>query len=124
MGRFIIIKAKINFNDKIYSVSFTNINNKIYICLLNEKVIKILDFNLDLKQLKICDEEIRDNSLHHFNKFIHLFKEFVATSDNNNIIIWKKNSNNNNNYSKIKTIQLNTDINDLLLINNDYFISS
>jgi len=123
-----IKNTQINFKDKIYSISYSNKNNKIYVCLSDQiKKVKILYFNLNENELKICEEEIQDNFsftlfMKNFNKCIYLKEDYVATSDNKYIIIWKKD--NNNKYLNINRIELNTDINDLLLINNDYFISS
>ena len=118
--------STIDFKEKIYSVSFSPEKNNIYACLYNQRVVKI--FNLNTKnKLKLCEEEIKDIKLFssHFNKCIFLTNDYVATSDNYNINIWKKNYNNKiNYYSNRSEIDLNTPTYDLLLVDNEYFISS
>ena len=114
---------EINFNEEIYSISFSLNKRKIYICLSNKKIVKILDFDIDNENLKICEEEIKNEyeQNKHFIKCIELANNLVAVSDEESILIWK---NNDKKYLKIKTIELNEYPLDLLFINNDYFIFS
>ena len=114
----------IEFKESIYSISISTIEDKICICLLNNKNVKIIDYDIDDKSFELNNEEIKDNSesnINHFYKCIQITKINFITSDDKYIKIW---SNNSNNYLEIKKIKLNTKTYDLLLINNEYFISS
>ena len=121
------IVKKISFEEKIYSVSCSTNKNQIYLCLFNEKVVKILEYNLENKGLKMSKNKIIDNDdmiILHFNKCINLVNDYLATSDNKMIGIWNLDNTNSNSYSNIKRINLINKTLDLLLVNNDYFISS
>ena len=123
-------KSRLNFPFKIHSISFSKSNNKIYICLQNSKTVKIMDYeekSLDEETLRICEEEIVDevDFIGNFNKCIFLKENLAATADMNSISIWNKNNDQSaNKYSKIKKIEINGNICDLLLINDNYFISA
>ena len=138
----------LNFKDLIYSVLSFKKDDFIYIyaCLIINKKIKIFIYNIKDDIIKISDEEIKDennddgddindansfssdNSYKNLNnniftKCIQLANQLIATSDNkNNIYIWKKDD--SKGYINIKKIKLNYFINDLLLINDEYFIYS
>ena len=121
-------RSRIKMKSKIESVSISTKSNRIYACLSYRKIIKIFEYNLQKKAMKLCDEEINDednqsNLSIRFNKCIELIDDYVTTSDSNNICIWKKDSHSLL-YSNIKKMYLNEEINDLLLIDNNYFISS
>ena len=121
-------RSRIKMKSKIESVSVSTKSNRIYACLSYRKIIKIFEYNLQKKAMKLCEEEINDednqsNQSIRFNKCIELIDDYLATSDSNNICIWKKDSHSLL-YSNIKKMYLNEEINDLLLIDNNYFISS
>ena len=121
-------RSRIKMKSKIESVSVSTKSNRIYACLSYRKIIKIFEYNLQKKAMKLCEEEINDednqsNQSIRFNKCIELIDDYVATSDSNNICIWKKDSHSLL-YSNIKKMYLNEEINDLLLIDDNYFISS
>ena len=71
-------------------------------------------------------EEINDEdeSNIHFNKCIEITTGCLATSDNDMINIWIKNDDFANSYTSISTLMVNTATYDLLLLNNESFISS
>ena len=110
----IINNSSILFKEKIYSISNSKENQKIYACLYYERNIKVFKYNTKTDLLKICDEEIKTNSSEKLYKFIPLFNDYVATSDNKGIRIWKK-RNNKVKYSLIKRIVLNEKIFDIIL---------
>jgi len=122
---FYLPKSRIKMQYKIESVSVSTKSNKIYACLSYRKIVKIFKFNLQKKTMKLCDEEINDedNDSIRFNKCIELVDDYVATSDSYNICIWKKDSHSVL-YSNIKKITLDEEISDLLLIDDNCFISS
>ena len=117
--------SNISFNEKIYSISFSEVKRKIYICLSNLKKVKILDYNIDEKIIQYNGESISDDieSNVHFNKCISITNELVVTADNIMIIIWY-NKNKGKEYSIVKRILLNTKTSDILSVNNQYFIST
>ena len=114
------------FKDKIYSVSISKENSQIYICLLDKKEVKILDYNLDKKEFKLNKNSIIDenNIVSHFNKCIKLTNDFFATIDNDMIIIWDKTNDDSNRYNIVKRNYMFENTTDILLANEDYFISS
>ena len=138
--------SSFDFNKKIYSLSNSINDNHIYACLLNERKINILEYNLDEKYIKLCDYEIEDEmELNtHFNKCIDISNEYIASCDEDTICIWGKEEEKNNNYNInvfyedktnetndiiykfpiINRIIINTKTSDLLLVNNEYFIST
>ena len=112
-------------------MTFSKIKNKIYVCLRDQKIIKIYDYikSKTKNELKLNEreEEIKDfNSLHgHFNKCIYLINNYCATADDEKVSIWHENiSDNSAYYSNISNIELSTEINDLLLVDNNYFCCS
>ena len=114
------------FNEKVYSISISNENNQIYTCLSDKKIVKIIDYNLN-KQVFTYNKNIIDDTndiLFHFNKCINISKDLLSTADDRNIIIWNKANTTPNNYNKNKTIQIYEKTSDLLLVNDEYFISS
>ena len=120
----ISLYSNISINDYIYSISVSTIENKVFICLLYDKKIKIIDYNLEQLTLNLNRREIIYNSItniNHFYKCIQLTTKLIATSDDNYIIIWTENE---INYIQKMKIMLNANIYDLLLIDKDNFISS
>ena len=115
---------EVDFEEEIHSISFSLDKTKIYLCLSNKKIVKILCFDDKNMKLKICKEEIKselNEQNDHFIKCIELKPDLLAISDDDSIYIWK---NNDKKYSKIKEIKLTEDPFDLLLINNKYFVTS
>ena len=112
------------FNEKIYSVSISKENNQIYACLLNEKRVKILNYNLNSREIIISNQEIKDenNPPDHFNKCIYIGKNLFITADNELICLWKKRH--NINIAKLYKFNISNKTSDLLLVNEDYFISA
>jgi hypothetical protein len=114
--------------NEIYSISVCKKKKQIYVCLLNEKKILIFDYNLKENTIKLNDNNIIDErSLFDskgFNKCISISNNYLATADNCSIIIWKNELNNKDKYSRYKTISINEIISDILVINEDYFISA
>ena len=119
-------KTIIGFQRKIYSVSLSRKNDKIFACLKNQKLIKIFNFNLENKLMEESQEEIvdiLDDSDGRFNKCIEISDDLLVASDNYyNIIVWKMED--TNKYNNHNRISLNTETCDLLLINDEYFVSS
>jgi len=116
--------SKIDFKDIIYSISPSINLKKIYVCLSNKKSIKIFDLDLAKESMKISDEQIKSKASipnDHFNKCIELGNDLLATADNCKISIWRKNR---KNFLRIADIKLSEKPFDLLLVNNDYFVSS
>ena len=111
--------------DDIYSVSSSPKKNQIYICLKREKKVLIYEYNLIDKYLRnsnnVIEEDIEDA---YFNKCISITDDYLATADFTKINIWCKDINSENGYLNIKNIEFGKEISDLLLINNDFFISS
>ena len=122
-----IISCKnIILNENLYSISLSSIENKIFISSSNQKKIKIIDYDIEQNIFKLNSKEITINNNifnnnNYFYKCIQLSKEFIATSDNQNITIWKDNT---NNFIQIKNIILNTPTSDMILIDNENFIST
>jgi hypothetical protein len=115
-------KTTIDFRQRIFSASLSLQKNKIYATLTNSR--KVVIFNLDLENqlMERSDDEIKDNEDGgRFNKCIEISDEFIATADTYSIIIWKKYT---KEYVNIKKIYLDKETYDLLLINNEYFVST
>ena len=119
----IISFANIPINEKIYSISLSSIEKKIFLSILNIKKIKIIDYDLKNNIYKLNQSEISNpynylvNSF--YSKCIQLSKELFVTSEPNVITIW---SYNRNNYSQKKTIDINGLSYSMLLIDSNYFI--
>ncbi len=116
---------EINFNEAIYSFSSSKDKTKIYACLFDKKAIRIFNINLNNKTIKISEDEINEHknfTHYHFYKCIEISEQNLATTESKFIKIWEKNQNGKG-YLNKKTIQLNG-ANDLLLINNDCFMST
>ena len=111
-----------DFKEKVYTISLSLDKKIIYACLNDKKIVKFLYF--DEKEFSKKKQEIIDNEdlNSHFNKCIQLTDKYLATADNNSIKIWK--DNNKEQLEIEKKIVINTKISDLLLINDEYFISS
>ena len=90
--------------------------------LNGKKVVKL--FYFDGKQFFMKKQEIIDNEdiNSHFNKCIQLTNKYLATADDDNIIIW--NNNNIKQFEIEKKIVIGAKTSDLILVNNEYFISS
>jgi hypothetical protein len=92
--------------------------------LLNRKIIKIFDLDLENESMKLSDEQIKSKASipnDHFNKCIELGNNLLATSDNYKISIWKKNR---KSFIRRTDIKLFEKPFDLLLVNNEYFVTS
>ena len=110
------------FKDEIYTISLSLDKKIIYGCLNDKKIVKF--FYFDEKEFSIKNQEITDNEdiNSHFNKCIQLTEKFIATADNKQIKIWK---NSDKEQLEIeKKININSETPDLLLVNDEYFISS
>ena len=124
--------TRVDIKDKIFSISFSKVKNKVYVCLKAQKKIKIYDFIKDendkeKKELKECNEEIKDpNNLDgHYNKCIYLNNDYLAVADDDKISIWHENINEfANYYSNISNIDISAETDDLILVNNNYFCGS
>ena len=118
-------KEKVELGQEIYSISVSTIKNKILICLLNNNNVKIIDYNLKDKKLELNKKDISRISLSkensHFYKCIQVKEDYFLTSDEKYITIWAENS---DNFKEIKNFEINTITYDLLLIDDNYFISS
>ena len=128
-GNFEIIKdSKINYEKNIKSVScqkYSDTLYKIYICLSSEKKIEIFECDLSKNIIYITKDEIIDDEesfiSYNFKKCIDLNKNgYIASIKSDHIIIWIKKE--SEGYLKIKMINSNSDINDILSVNDDYFI--
>ena len=121
-----INEVPIPFNTKIDSVSYSKELNKIFVCLLNENIIKIIDYDEKNNILKLSNQDIsEENNINRrgFIKCIGLDNGFIVTANPFYISIWeyKKKS---KNYENIDFIKLESEISNLLSINNDSFIAS
>ena len=72
---YYLSKTSISFQQKIYSITCSDKNNKIYACLKNRKIVVIFEFNLTKKTMKLCNEQIKSDNdlidlLSHFEKCI------------------------------------------------------
>jgi len=115
-------KTSINFNQRIFSASLSLQKNRIYATLTNSRKVVIFNFDLENELMEKIEVEITDNEDGgRFNKCIEISDEYIATADTISIIIWKKF---NKEYSNIKRIYLIEKTYDLLLINNEYFVST
>ena len=111
-----------DFKDKIYTISLSLDKKIIYGCLSDKKIVKF--FYFDENSFLMDNQEIHDNEdiNSHFNKCIQLTEKYLATADNKFIKIWK---NNNKEQLEIeKKIAIKSKTSDLLLVNDEYFISS
>ena len=129
----ISLRGNLPLQFEIYSLSYSQIENQIFACLLNSLKIKIINLNIEKGQLSLNDSEINYNNNYnalminyynsnHFYKCIQYSNKILIASDNINIIIWEKN--NNFNYIIKKTIPLNSITYDILKIDNYHFITA
>ena len=121
----ILKNSKVLFEDNITSISNSIITNKIYVCISYEKQIKIFDYNLKEESLKLSDEKIIINEnigKGYFNRCIPLSYNSLAVADDISVYILSKNNNNSKNYTLIYTININSKVFNLLLINEKYLI--
>ena len=104
-------------------MSLSSIEDKILVCLLRNKIVKIIDYNLKEEKLEIIENSINDtlNIYGHFYKCIQIRKNNYLTSEYYYIKLWY---NKLGNFLITKKIGINSGAMDLLLINNEYFISS
>lgn len=119
----------IDFKDNICSISSSIDKKEIYVCLSNEKKVKIINIYLDLLIMELSENEIIGSSLNyndHFNKCIQISDNNFATIDTQDICIWAKTRTIGNKskieFLNISKIELKTNITELL-IDNNYFIS-
>ena len=114
----------IKFTDPIFSITHSDKNKQIYICLLNEKKVKILNYDLINPKLEIDKNEIVSNIkdyIDHFNKCISLENKYFVTVDNKNITLWKKKK---KKFYLVKNVDLRSKTLDILLMDENCFISS
>ena len=118
-----------NFEEKVYSISSSKDKKEIYVCLSEWKRVVIFNCNLELFIIEKSDNELAEEDLkfkEHFNKCIQISGQYLATSDNKKVSIWSMIENNGQNrkkYINILNINFNTNVLDLLSVNNEYFIS-
>ena len=119
----VLDNTRIEFNDDIESVTLSFKKDKIYVCLSDQKIIKIFNCDLINGIMELNNNEIRGENFEddNFIKCIELPNNILAAAENHDKIIslWNLNS-----YLSIYKISIETCIGDLLLINSDYFISS
>ena len=117
--------TKILFPEKIYSISSSTIQNKIFICLLNYKIVKILEYDLNEKTMKLDEKIIHDvnsvSDINHFFKCIQIGINYFLTSDKDYVKIW---TNESGSFTEFKKIEINAKTFDLLLFDEQYIISS
>ena len=123
---FVNISLNEKIIDKIYSVSFSINKDQIYACLLNKKIVLIFNIyegTIVKSNQKIVDQPKKSNT--HFNKCIQINDTYIATADNSFIKIWEPKifGKNTKNYSNVKVFEIYESTSDLLLIENDFFIS-
>jgi len=110
------------FKEAIYNLSLSLDKKIIYACLNNKKIVKF--FYLNEKEFSIKKQEIFFSEYlnSHFNKCIQLIDKYLATADDSYIIIWKDT---NKELLEIeRQITIATKTSDLILVNNEYIISS
>ncbi len=66
--------SELKIKETIYSISISTIENKILICLLDKKNVKIFDYDIENKKLKINEKEINDSTTTGINNFLNAFK--------------------------------------------------
>ena len=117
-------ESKSEIKESIYSISVSDIEYKILVCLLNQKIVKIYDYNLKNKILKLNPKEINEtpNQSSHFNKCIQIEENYFVTGDDIYIKIWAGTSDSLN-LILIKNYKINLNTFDLLYTE-EYFISS
>ena len=111
----------LEFNEEILSVTSSLQSKKIYCCLQHKREIRIINFDLDEKKLKLDELIIRDNN--YFNKCIELDYDLVAAIDKNSISLWRIDKLNKS-YFKEKKIELYFEPFDLLKIDENFIIST
>ena len=120
----ILGELKIELNEKIYSITNSTKENKILLCLLDNKNVKIVDYNINEKIFELNKNEIIDDSItkiNHFYKCIQINKNNFLTSDSDFIKLWSLHS---DQFEKVNQIETSALTLDLLLVNDEYFISS
>jgi hypothetical protein len=96
--------------------------NKIYACLTNSRNVIVFNFDLENKLMEQSENEIKDSEGgNRFNKCIEINDDIYATADSDYIIFWQKYG---DEYLKAKKLFFTTETYDLLLVNNEYFVSS
>ena len=131
----IILCGSLPLNCEIYSLYYSKIKNQIFVCLLNNLKIKIINLN-EKGQISLNNSEINyninsaqsvnllfnnnnnNNNNNHFYKCVQYSNKFLIASDKKNITIWTQN------YNLNKTISLNNITYDILIIDNYYFITA
>ena len=114
-------KTKIEFRRNIHSISLSLRKNKIFACLTNYRKVIIFNFDLENKLMEQNKNEITDEEENKFNKCIEINDDNIVTADNKYIVIWEKSV---DTYIHKKKILLNVETNDLLFVNDEYFVSS
>ena len=129
-GKFIslnnISKNQVKIYDSIYSfhsISHSSDNKEIYACNSNSN--RVMIFNLSLEKLQLSKNIIICDIISgNYNKCIEISNnnnKYLAIADNENTItIWSKTPR----YTKFKTILMGVETNDLLQVDENYFIGS
>ena len=121
--------SSFDFEPDIFSLYHSKNCNQIYACLAQEKQIRIIEYKIidDKNEMKLNIDVIKDDKMKksHFNKCIDISNKNLASCDWKYIYIWEKKTVLNKNLYSIKSkIIINAKTIDLLLINDDYFISA
>ena len=119
--------SDIAIENRIHSVSISKDDCQIYMCLSNKKIVNIIDYNLKTKVLlenKNAINDTKDTMSLNFNKCIKISNGYLATIDDSTIKIWFKSNNDEKKYNKLKEIYIYDITSDIILANNDYFITS
>ena len=77
-----LITTKIDFKEKISSITYSNGKTKIYLCLENEKAIVIINFNPLNNTLELSDDKIEGDSYDSFKKCIPIDNNRLIAIDN------------------------------------------
>ena len=92
---------------------------KIYVCLSEGKIVKIINYDKNYNNLQLSDENIILNGAGHFKKCIYLEKEFLSTITDESIFIWKSK---NKFFLNTYTRNFIENIYDISKVNNKYLI--
>ena len=110
---------KLNFSKKISYLSCSDNYQKIYACLSEGKIVKIINYYKQNNNLQLSDESIILNGDGHFKKCIYLEKEFLSTITDESIFLWKAK---NKCFLNIHTLNFIENIYDIGKLNNKYLV--
>ena len=117
---------KISLAEDIYTITNSINEKQLYVSLLNEKRIKIIDYDFEEPYLRINEPDIyvgnSRSKVKRFNKCIKLSNDYFITA-NNYITLWHKDEYNNS-FSASKKIKFDINTFDILLIDDECFIST